>query len=85
MKSVKKLLAVAVLVSVTHILTAQVNPPTPNGGTDPTSGGSGNAPVGDGGGAPIGGGLFILLGLGAAYGARKTYQFYIGNRESLEN
>ncbi len=27
-----------------------------------------------GGGAPIGGGLFILLGLGAAYGGRKLYQ-----------
>ena len=26
-----------------------------------------------GGNAPIGGGLFILLGLGAAYGGRKLY------------
>jgi hypothetical protein len=26
-----------------------------------------------GGNAPIGGGLFILLGLGAAYGGRKIY------------
>jgi len=26
-----------------------------------------------GGGAPIGGGLFILLGLGAAYGSKKVY------------
>ena len=26
-----------------------------------------------GGGAPIGGGLFILLGLGAAYGGKKWY------------
>ena len=26
-----------------------------------------------GGGAPIGGGLFILLGLGAAYGGKKLY------------
>lgn len=29
---------------------------------------------GGGGGAPIGGGLFILLGLGAAYGSKKLYQ-----------
>ena len=31
---------------------------------------SGNVP---GGGAPIGGGLFILIGLGAAYGGKKVY------------
>ena len=30
---------------------------------------------GTGGGAPIGGGLFILLGLGAAYGGKKLYQY----------
>jgi len=28
-----------------------------------------------GGGAPIGGGLFILLGLGAAYGGKKLYDY----------
>jgi hypothetical protein len=28
-----------------------------------------------GGGAPIGGGLFILLGLGAAYAGKKIYQY----------
>lgn len=28
----------------------------------------------NGGGAPIGGGLYILLGLGAAYGGRKMYK-----------
>ncbi len=35
----------------------------------------------DGRGAPIGGGLFILLGLGAAYGGRKLYQM---RKENLE-
>jgi len=42
-------------------------PPPPPG--DHGSSGN-NAP---GGNAPIGGGLFILLGLGAAYGTKKWY------------
>ena len=50
-------------------------PPPPNSGE---SNKEGNAL---GGGAPIGGGLFILLGLGAAYGGRKLYQL---KKESLE-
>ncbi|MFA5417401.1 MAG: hypothetical protein WC341_02985 [Bacteroidales bacterium] len=33
------------------------------------------------GGAPIGGGLFILLGLGAAYGGKKLYDL---RKESIE-
>jgi len=36
---------------------------------DPSRGG----PTPGGGAAPIGGGLFILLGLGAAYGGKKVY------------
>ncbi len=35
-----------------------------------------------GGGAPIGSGLFILLGLGAAYGGKKLYDF---RKEMLED
>jgi len=81
MKSLKVIITVTVFVIAAVTLTAQNNPPTPNDGNDPTSGGSGNTPVGNGGGAPIGGGLFILLGLGAAYGSRKYYQV----RESLES
>ena len=38
--------------------------------TDPSRGDGG---PGGGGPAPIGGGLFILLGLGAAYGSKKVY------------
>ncbi len=41
-------------------------PPPPEG-----HGETGNQNAGNG--APIGGGLFILLGLGAAYGGRKLY------------
>ena len=54
---------------------AQTVPPPPDthGATD------NQAP--SGGGAPIGGGLFILLGLGAAYGGKKLYD---SRKESLE-
>jgi hypothetical protein len=41
-------------------------PPDPGGGP-----GSGDQPVG--GGAPIGGGLIVMLVMGAAYGAKKTF------------
>ncbi|MCF8348312.1 MAG: hypothetical protein K9G61_05820 [Bacteroidales bacterium] len=50
-------------------------PPPP-----PSHGGSSNQNAGNG--APIGGGLFILLGLGAAYGARKAY---LSQKETLED
>jgi len=46
-------------------------PPSSHGETSNQSGGS----------APIGGGLFILLGLGAAYGGKKLYD---KKKESLE-
>ena len=44
----------------------------------------GNAPQGQplgGGSAPIGGGLFILLGLGVAYGSKKVYEL---NKKELD-
>jgi len=43
---------------------AQSNPPADHGATVNQSGG----------GAPIGGGLFVLLGLGVAYGGKKLYE-----------
>ena len=51
-------------------------PPPPPGGSNT----QGNKL--DGGGAPIGGGLFILLGLAAAYGGRKIYNL---RKEHLED
>lgn len=42
----------------------------PGGGDGSTPGDSGIA----GGGAPIGSGLLIVLGMGIAYGAKKTFQ-----------
>lgn len=38
-------------------------------------------PSGHGGGAPIGGGLFILLGLGAAYGGAKGYKYLKSDKD----
>ena len=40
---------------------------------EPPSGGHGQNGNQQGGGAPIGSGLFILLGLGTAYGIKKFY------------
>jgi hypothetical protein len=59
-------------------LFAQVGPPPPPG---ESSGGTNTTTNKTGGGAPIGGGLFILLGLGAAYGGKKIYKL---KKENLE-
>jgi len=74
MKTIKKIIAVAVFIFTISSLSAQIAPPPNNGdgGGSQTPGEGGNTPVG-GGGAPIGGGLLILLGLGAAYGAKKIF------------
>ncbi len=56
----------------------EAQPPPPPGGSSGTGNGSGNS---QGGNAPIGSGLFILLGMGAAYGGRKLYQI---RKENLE-
>lgn len=47
----------------------------------------GGDPIGEdpiGGGAPIGNGIGILLALGAAYGGKKLYTLYHGQKETLE-
>ncbi len=53
-------------------------------GPPPPPTGAGHGASGDqqGGNAPIGGGLFILLGLGAAYGGRKLYKV---NKEDIND
>ncbi len=68
MKNLHKILILTlVILTATSVnVLAQVPPPPP-----PSHGSTGNQ---SGGNAPIGGGLFILLGLGAAYGGRKLYQ-----------
>ena len=67
------------LLSIAFVLFAatgfsQGPPPPPSG-----HGANGNQ---TGGNAPIGGGLFILMGLGAAYGGRKLYKV---TKEKLED
>ena len=71
-----RILFVLLFVSTTYSVSAQDGPPPPPGGSNNTGTNKLN-----GGGAPIGGGLFILLGLGAAYGARKIYQLRTENIE----
>ena len=67
--NILKAIAVLLFVGASYTVAAQP-PPPPNGG----SGGTNTQSDKLGGNAPIGGGLFILLGLGAAYGGRKLYQ-----------
>jgi len=71
-KSILTLLVIIASAATTNLL-AQAPPPPP-----PDHGESGNQP---GGNAPIGGGLFILLGLGAAYGGKKLYDM---KKEKIE-
>lgn len=73
-KVIFKLLLVFTISFSSFTLLAQGPPPPPDG-----HGGTGNTNAGAG--APIGGGLFILLGLGAAYGGRKLY---LKNKEEEE-
>lgn len=75
MKTQKKFLRLFLInlfVIPAFILFAQPNDPPSN---------PGNASDGPVGGVPIGGGLFILLGLGAAYGGKKLYDM---RKENLE-
>ncbi len=70
LKNIIKAFAILLFVSAAYTVSAQ-GPPPPPSGSEGSGGTSGNQL---GGNAPIGGGLFILLGLGAAYGGRKLYQ-----------
>ncbi len=66
------IMLVSMFVTSVDIMAQDAPPPPPAGG----HGQSGNRA-----GAPIGGGLFILLGLGAAYGGKKLYDL---RKEKLE-
>ena len=67
MKKVIQILAIALVILVPVILSAQPLPYDPGVG-----GGDFYNPVG--GGAPIGGGLLIMLSLAIGYGTRKIYE-----------
>jgi len=70
MKKVIQILAIAMVILVPIILTAQPLPPNP--WDQGIGGGAGSQPAG--GGAPIGGGLLIMLSLAIGYGTRKIYE-----------
>lgn len=79
MKTKFKTLTITLLIAGATLITLNskaADPPPP----PPGHGSTGNVP---GGGAPIGSGLFILLGLGAAYGGAKGYKFYQKKKKSL--
>ena len=76
---ITKLLKVFVIIlMVSFAYSVEAQPPPPPGGA---GGGNNNSSNSQGGGAPIGGGLFILLGLGAAYGGHKLYNLRKGSLE----
>jgi len=69
-----------IIVAMSFSAIAQ-GPPNPPGGSGGTTNNSGNQ---NGGNAPIGGGLFILIGLGVAYGSKKIYDLYKEGEQPLE-
>ena len=76
MKNIKRIIAIlslTICLTVPLSVFSQAGPPPP-----PNHNSEGNTQ-----GAPIGGGLFILLGLGAAYGGVKGYKFYKLKKKSL--
>ena len=72
MKKKIKIILISIFLIAAPLLIFAQNPPHPNGGNNP---GGGNTPVGGGPlGAPTGNGIYLLLAMGAAYGALKLYQ-----------
>ncbi len=74
-KNILFILSIVIITPIPFSAISQSSPPPPPS----AHGESGNQSAG--GGAPIGGGLFILLGLGAAYGGKKLYDM---KKEELE-
>jgi len=72
MKTRIKILTIALLLAAASFISSTAKADDPPPPPPPGHGETGNVP---GGGAPIGGGLFILLGLGAAYGGKKIYDY----------
>lgn len=73
-KTILFLLIIVAFTSVDIFAQTPGPPPPPGHGTTSNQ---------EGGRAPVGGGLFILLGLSAAYGGFKGYKFYKKKNKSL--
>jgi hypothetical protein len=67
MKKLKTILTLIIFFVFSLSFYAQTGPP------DPPDGHGDEGDQNSGGDAPVGAGIFLLLGLGAAYGARKVY------------
>ena len=79
----KKIKFLAVLVLFSLFSTLGFSQPQPDGGPGGPTGDTGNGSGNElGGNGPIGSGLFILLGLGAAYGGKKLYNM---KKEDLDS
>jgi len=74
MKKIANILTIGLILTLPLFSTGQNVPPPPD-----NHGESDNQPAGNG--APIGGGMFILIGLGTAYGGKKYYDY----RKRLKN
>ncbi len=72
------ILIVQIFICLSNSSYSQGPPPPPGGASGTGAGGGGSN---EANGAPIGGGLFILLGLAAAYGGKKVYDI---RKEKLE-
>ena len=70
---------------LSFVVTAQTNPPDPEGDPFPPGSGGSSPPAMGGGSAPIGGGTLLLIGLGIAYGTKKIYSIVKENHEELES
>ncbi len=73
MKKIRFIILPMLLFAFTYLGFAS-DPPDP--GSSPQAG---DPPLG--GGAPVGGGVFILLGLGIAYGGKKLYRLKDNNMD----
>lgn len=82
MRSTKRVLVTFVLGLALTITTSETTAQGPGAPPPPDHGTSGNQSQG-GRGAPIGGGLFVLLGLGGAYGGFKGYKWYQEKKKGL--
>ena len=72
-RAIRLFVAVSLLTAIPFLTNAQTQSPGADEGVAAENSTPDTRGPGGGGPAPIGGGLFILLGLGAAYGGKKLY------------
>ena len=75
MKKYIRIIALFIAVFTATVSFAQLTEPGEGDGSNPTDDGIA------GGGAPIGSGLALVIGMGMAYGGRKTWQLTKNNND----